>query len=33
MPKVGVLYASVEGFLNLPVVGRYLVPTVRAERG
>jgi lysylphosphatidylglycerol synthetase-like protein (DUF2156 family) len=31
MPKVGVLYASVEGFLNLPVVGRYLVPRVRAE--
>jgi lysyl-tRNA synthetase class 2 len=29
MPKVGLLYASVEGFLNVPVVGRYLVPTVR----
>jgi lysylphosphatidylglycerol synthetase-like protein (DUF2156 family) len=31
MPKVGILYASVEGFLNLPVVGRYLVPQVRSE--
>jgi lysyl-tRNA synthetase, class II len=30
MPKVGLLYASVEGFLNLPVVGRYLVPAVRS---
>jgi lysylphosphatidylglycerol synthetase-like protein (DUF2156 family) len=30
MPKVGLLYASVEGFLTLPVVGRYLVPTVRS---
>ena len=29
MPKVGLLYASVEGFLNVPVVGRYLVPPVR----
>jgi lysyl-tRNA synthetase class 2 len=29
MPKVGLLYASVEGFLNVPLVGRYLVPTVR----
>jgi lysylphosphatidylglycerol synthetase-like protein (DUF2156 family) len=28
MPKVGLLYASVEGFVNLPVVGRYLVPRV-----
>ena len=26
MPKVGLLYASVEGFLNLPVIGRYLAP-------
>ena len=24
MPKVGLLYASVEGFVNLPVVGRRL---------
>jgi lysyl-tRNA synthetase, class II len=30
MPKVGLLYASVEGFLNIPLIGRYLVPTVRA---
>jgi lysyl-tRNA synthetase, class II len=30
MPKVGVLYASVEGFLTIPVVGRYLVPAVRS---
>jgi lysyl-tRNA synthetase, class II len=30
MPKVGVLYASVEGFLSVPVVGRYLVPAVRS---
>jgi Phosphatidylglycerol lysyltransferase, C-terminal/OB-fold nucleic acid binding domain len=29
MPKVGLLYASVEGFVNVPLVGRYLVPTVR----
>ena len=25
MPKVGLLYASLEGFVNVPVVGRYLV--------
>ena len=24
MPKVGLLYASVEGFVNLPLVGRRL---------
>ena len=30
MPKVGILYASVEGFLSVPVVGRYLVPSVRS---
>ncbi len=30
MPKVGVLYTSVEGFLTIPVVGRYLVPAVRS---
>jgi lysyl-tRNA synthetase, class II len=29
MPKVGLLYASVEGFVNVPVIGRYLVPPVR----
>jgi lysylphosphatidylglycerol synthetase-like protein (DUF2156 family) len=28
MPMVGLLYASVEGFLNLPLLGRYLVPKV-----
>jgi lysyl-tRNA synthetase, class II len=33
VPKVGLLYASVEGFLNLPVVGRYLVPQVRSDEG
>jgi lysyl-tRNA synthetase class 2 len=26
MPKVGLLYASVEGFLKLPILGRYLAP-------
>jgi hypothetical protein len=26
MPTVGLLYASVEGFLNLPLVGRRLEP-------
>jgi lysylphosphatidylglycerol synthetase-like protein (DUF2156 family) len=31
MPKVGLLYASVEGFVNLPVVGRWLVPRVRQD--
>ena len=31
MPKVGLLYASVEGFLDVPVVGRYLVPRVRSS--
>ena len=29
MPKVGLLYASVEGFVRVPLVGRYLVPPVR----
>ena len=29
MPKVGLLYASVEGFLNLPVIGARLVPPLR----
>jgi lysylphosphatidylglycerol synthetase-like protein (DUF2156 family) len=28
MPMVGLLYASVEGFLNVPLLGRYLVPKV-----
>jgi lysyl-tRNA synthetase, class II len=26
MPKVGLLYATVEGFLDVPVLGRYLAP-------
>jgi lysyl-tRNA synthetase class 2 len=30
IPKVALLYASVEGFLNIPLIGRYLVPPVRA---
>lgn len=30
LPKVALLYASVEGFLELPVVGRFLAPPVRA---
>ena len=29
LPKVAVLYASVEGFLDLPVIGSRLVPAVR----
>jgi lysyl-tRNA synthetase class 2 len=35
LPKVALLYASVEGFLELPVVGKLLVPPVRqkAESG
>lgn len=34
LPKVTVLYASVEGFLELPLLGRFLEPPVRAaERG
>jgi lysyl-tRNA synthetase len=33
MAKVGLLYASVEGFINLPVIGRYLVPAVRSGEG
>jgi len=31
MPRVGVLYASVEGFIKVPVIGRYLVPAGRDE--
>jgi lysylphosphatidylglycerol synthetase-like protein (DUF2156 family)/elongation factor P--beta-lysine ligase len=32
--KVALLYASIEGFVELPLVGRFLVPPVReAERG
>jgi len=30
-PKVGLLYASVEGFVRLPLVGRYLVPKTEPE--
>ncbi|HEX2502706.1 MAG TPA: lysine--tRNA ligase [Miltoncostaeaceae bacterium] len=33
LPRVGILYAGVEGFLNVPVVGRLLVPPVVAARG
>ncbi len=33
MARVGLLYASVEGFLTLPVVGRYLVPPLRSDAG
>ena len=29
LPQVALLYASVEGFLDLPLVGRFLVPPVR----
>ena len=28
--KVGILFASVEGFLNVPVVGGLLVPPIRS---
>ena len=30
-PKVALLYATTEGFLNIPVIGRKLVPQLRAE--
>jgi lysylphosphatidylglycerol synthetase-like protein (DUF2156 family) len=30
LPKVALLYASVEGFLDLPLIGRLFVPPVRA---
>jgi len=33
MPRVGILYAGVEGFLNVPVLGRLLVPPVVATHG
>jgi lysyl-tRNA synthetase class 2 len=35
LPKVALLYASVEGFLDVPLVGKLLVPPVRqkAESG
>jgi lysyl-tRNA synthetase, class II len=33
IPRVGVLYASVEGFLKLPVIGSLLVPSVPSSNG
>ena len=33
LPRVGILYAGVEGFLTVPVVGRLLVPPVVTARG
>ena len=33
LPRVGILYAGVEGFLNVPVLGRLLVPPVVATSG
>jgi lysyl-tRNA synthetase, class II len=30
-PTVSLMYASVEGFVKLPIVGRYLVPAVRSQ--
>ncbi len=33
LPHVSILYAGVEGFLNVPVLGRLLVPPVVATRG
>ena len=32
LPQVGILYAGVEGFLNVPVIGSLLVPPVVATR-
>jgi lysylphosphatidylglycerol synthetase-like protein (DUF2156 family) len=32
LPRVGILYAGVEGFLNVPVIGPLLVPPVVATR-
>jgi lysyl-tRNA synthetase class 2 len=32
-PKVALLYATTEGFLNIPVIGKKLVPPLRAESG
>lgn len=32
-PKVALLYATTEGFLNIPVVGKKLVPPLRADSG
>ena len=33
LPRVGVLYASVEGFLKLPLIGGLLVPSVPSSNG
>ncbi|MFN8200914.1 MAG: phosphatidylglycerol lysyltransferase domain-containing protein [Solirubrobacteraceae bacterium] len=33
LANVGILYAGVEGFLNVPVIGRVLVPQVVTEAG
>jgi lysyl-tRNA synthetase class 2 len=32
-PRVGVLYASVEGFLKIPLIGRYFLPHARDTQG
>ncbi len=33
LPRVGVLYANVEGFLKLPVIGGLMVPSVPSSNG
>ena len=33
MASVGILYAGVEGFLNVPVIGDLLVPQTVTEAG
>ena len=33
LPRVAMLYAGVEGFLNVPVLGSLLVPPVVADAG
>lgn len=33
IPKVVLLYASVEGFLRIPLIGSHPVPSVAAEPG
>lgn len=30
-PKVGLLYATTEGFLKIPIIGKKLVPPLRAQ--
>jgi lysyl-tRNA synthetase class 2 len=32
LANVGILYAGVDGFLNVPVIGRFLVPRVVNDR-